>query len=355
MKVLHIINNLEGGGAEKLLTDLLPQFKKKGVEIALLTITKSNSKTTYEAQLLKEQIPIYKLEVNRRNYFVMLLKTFIFLYKKRFDVVHSHLFPVIYIAAICRIFFGFKLVMTEHGIFNKRKNIFFLRLTDRWVYNSMHKIIGISDEVMDSLIKQHCKPSSLIKIHNGLRLDKYLIKPKEFFTYKIGMAGRLELPKDQETIIKALKYLPKHIQLFLAGSGSMQQKLYQIAISNEVAERVHFLGFVHDMPDFFASIDIHVFSSKNEGFGLAVAESMAMGIPTIVSNTQALKEVVGDSGLIFETGNDLHLAKLINELYLDKYKYKEISNKSILQAKQFDIAKTADAYFQTYQSLMKKK
>jgi len=352
MKVLHIINNLEGGGAEKLLTDLLPLFKKKGVEIALLTITKSNSKTTYESQLLKEQIPVYKLEVDRRNYFVMLLKTFIFLYKKRFDIVHTHLFPVIYIAAICKVFLGFKLVMTEHGVFNKRKNIFFLRLTDRWVYNSMHKIIGISDEVIDSLIKQHCNPSSLIKIHNGIILDKYLIRPKEFFNYKIGMAGRLEFPKDQETIIKALKYLPKHIQLYLAGSGSMHAKLNQIAISNEVADRVHFLGFINDMPHFFESIDIHIFSSKNEGFGLAVAESMAMGIPTIVSNIPALKEVVGDSSLIFETGNDLHLAKIIHELYLDKFKYKEISTKSILQAKQFDITKTADSYFNTYQSLM---
>jgi glycosyltransferase involved in cell wall biosynthesis len=351
MKVLHIINNLEGGGAEKLLADLMPLFKKKGVEVTLLTITKSNTNTPYEEQLLKESIPLYKLNVSRNNYFSMLLKTFTFLNKNRFDIVHAHLFPVIYIAAICKLFLKFKLVMTEHGVFNKRRNFYLLRMTDRWVYSKMDKIIAISDEVTDSLTKQHCESHRLQKIPNGISLNKYKPVNKVNFDYKIGMAGRFESPKDQSTIIRALTYLPKNIHLYLAGAGSLQEKLYQTAIDNKVTDRVHFLGFVNDMPDFFASIDFHVFSSKNEGFGLAVAESMAMGVPTIVSDIAALKEVVGNSGFIFETGNEHHLAKVINELYLDASKYKEISNKSITHAQQFDILKTADAYIQLYQSL----
>src|SRR6056297_1078254 len=115
MRVLHVINDLSSGGAEKLLEESLPLYKKHGVEVELLVINNKNN--VYEKNLIDNNIKIYSLNKfkirNPLNIF-LIIKVII---EGDFDIVHSHLFPAKYWVSIASIFLRmkkFKNITTEH-------------------------------------------------------------------------------------------------------------------------------------------------------------------------------------------------------------------------------------------------
>ncbi len=67
----------------------------------------------------------------------------------------------------------------------------------------------------------------------------------------------------------------------------------------------------------YASADIFVFPSENESFGLAVLEAMATGLPVVCSDIPALRELVGDAGILVEPCSDRSWASAMVALVQD--------------------------------------
>ena len=90
MKILHIINSLHTGGAEKLISETLPLFQKEGLDVSLALLNGSCT-PFYEELKNNSSIRIYNLGMGTVYNPTVILKIIPLL--KKIDVIHVHLFP----------------------------------------------------------------------------------------------------------------------------------------------------------------------------------------------------------------------------------------------------------------------
>ncbi|NLH49881.1 MAG: glycosyltransferase family 4 protein [Myxococcales bacterium] len=115
----------------------------------------------------------------------------------------------------------------------------------------------------------------------------------------LGFVGGLEARKNVDFLLRAFALLAAQIpaaRLLVVGDGSQRAALEDQARALGVGDRVVFAGrlFEEGKANAYRAMDLFVFPSRNEGFGLAVAEAMAMGVPPVVSDRGSLPEVVVD-------------------------------------------------------------
>lgn len=131
-------------------------------------------------------------------------------------------------------------------------------------------------------------------------------------TYVIGNVGRLHPDKDQATLIKAfaeaLPELPPDSQLLIAGVGTLESSLKQLAASLGVGDKVLFPGQVPNARTKFSAFDCFALSSDHEPFGMVLLEAMAAGLPIICSDCGGGREVVEGEGRLFPLGDSKALA-----------------------------------------------
>lgn len=127
----------------------------------------------------------------------------------------------------------------------------------------------------------------------------------------VGTAGHMVIEKRFDILIKSLYEFdgPKRIVLHLAGDGpeiGRLQELCEGICSPHVEFRFH--GWVANMEEFYGGLDLFVFPSRNESFGLVVLEALVRGIPVVVfRDVGGAIELVKDgrNGIILEEPWDL--------------------------------------------------
>ena len=359
LKILHINTGLVAGGVERLLDDLLPLFKlEKNIEIELFLLENKNN--FFEKSLEKNGIKIifskYNNKFDLRNIFE--IRKLI----RKYDVIHSHIFPSQFYVPISLIGIRKKpyLITTEHNTDNNRRKYNFLSKIEKYLYLKYNKVISISLETEIELKKwlrigEKYKEKFII-IENGINLNKFSIKKenieKNFFEKErknkiITMIGRFDKQKDQPTLIKAIRNL-EDISLLLVGDGVRREEYEKLAKEYEVENKIKFLGIRSDVPKILAITDICVLSSNWEGFGLAAIEGMATGKPLIASDVDGLKQIVEGAGITFEKGNHKELEKELYKLIKDKEFYNKVAIKCQERAKKYDIKLTFDKYLKLY-------
>lgn len=364
MKVLHIINNLGSGGAEKLIEEMLPIMNKyKDIKAHVMLLTDKNN--VFEKTLKNSNVkliisPVKKIYNPLNIYYIRK-----FIIEGNYDIVHAHLFPTIYwTALVSKLIFDNKpkFIMTEHSTHNRRREKKHLRYMEKFIYFSYDKIISISEQTQNNLVKwlkpKQKKLDKFIVVENGISVNKFKnavpYKKSEIcnkFTNEVKllcMVGRFSKQKDQLTIIKAMKDLPQNVHLLLVGEGELKYQNKQLAKELGVNDRVHFLGFRNDVERILKTCDIVVLSSNWEGFGLAAVEGMAAGKPLIASDVPGLKEIVQDAGKLFSKNDSKELAKIIKELLFDRIKYNDIAQKCKVRSENYDINKMIENYITIY-------
>jgi glycosyltransferase involved in cell wall biosynthesis len=147
----------------------------------------------------------------------------------------------------------------------------------------------------------------------------------------LGMVGNFyaDARKDQLTICRALPAVFRrapHAHFAFAGghAGDGATRIHQACVDycreQGIADRVHFLGKRADVADVLRALDIFVFSSRKDTFGVAVVEAMLRGVPAVVSDIGALLEVTGGGQFasVFRTGDADDLARRLVELIEDR-------------------------------------
>jgi glycosyltransferase involved in cell wall biosynthesis len=122
----------------------------------------------------------------------------------------------------------------------------------------------------------------------------------------LSFTGRLVPHKGVDVILQALTQLPDDVVLLVIGAGPVLRSLLGLARRLGVADRVRFCPAISDddLPRYLAMSDVFVFPSQSrlEGFGLAVAEAMAVGLPVVIADMPGVREVIepGQEGLLAE-------------------------------------------------------
>ncbi len=347
MKILHVITSLEIGGAQRLLADILPlQNKENDVELVVLKDVDS----AFKKVIVDSGVKIHSL--NCRSYHSPLNIFKLRMYMTKAEVVHVHLFPTLYWAALASIFCkNIKLVYTEHSTHNKRRDKNYLRPIERFIYSKYKRIIGISQQTQDYLmrwLKVKSKDSRFCVIVNGVALEKFSSQKQLVDKKRLIMVSRFVDMKDQETVIRAMVNVRSDAQLYLVGDGPNKVHCENVAKECGVNDRVHFLGSRDDIPELVSQSYIGIQSSIWEGFGLTAVELMAAGKPVIATNVNGLKQVVEGVGLLFNVQDSMTLAKHIDKLLNNNELYNDVASRCLKRAQQYDINNMVKKYLVVY-------
>lgn len=352
MKILQAINSLDIGGAESLLVDFAIGLTNQGYECDILVLHDTNS-------YLKDRLSQYNIRyICLSDTSLYPFSKFLYMRKliKKYDVIHTHLFPMQYWIALATMFLpSLKLVTTEHCTSNERRTNVFFKIVDKIVYSGYTNVVGVSDLACENL-KKHLKTSNVLAINNGVPLARFIKASPldrksvnlEFSDFVISMVARFYYPKDQSTIIRALPLLDQNVHVVFVGDGKELNSCRLLAKNIGVEDRVHFLGFRKDIPEILQMSDCIAIASHSEGLSLSSIEGMAVGKPFIASNVAGLKEIVAGYGLLFKDKDSEAFAEQVKKVMFDSQYYDKVAKSCAMRAHDFSIELMIDKYLEIY-------
>lgn len=159
----------------------------------------------------------------------------------------------------------------------------------------------------------------------GIDLDTFNGCKKEHKNITIGIAKSLEDIYGVDLLINVFAKLCENnnnILLKIAGNGTKENELKNLARKLGIDKRVKFLGYLNteELVKFYQEIDVAVFPSRAESFGVAALEAQANRIPVVVSDAPGFKDTVInlETGFIVEKDNTLKFVERIDKLIIDK-------------------------------------
>lgn len=372
MKIIHLINNLAMGGAEMLMTTLLPKLKEQGHDVELICLN-AICVESYLNELKKNQIPIHILSQKGSPYNpINVFRLYKTLKQLNSDIIHVHLFPAFYWLAFTKIILFNKvpLLMTEHDTSNRRMRSSYWKWIDKIIYKQYHTIICISDGVKEVIDLYMPFIKSTI-IYNGIPLEKYQQKVLKCSDVRLTetiesirkvpnskiilSVGRLVEKKNHSTMIKALAELPDMIYLLIAGDGEKRTEIQDLIHSLNLEQRCILLGNQSEIPFLVSNSDVGILTSTIEGFGLAAVEMMAGGLPVVASNISGLREVSADALLLANPTDEKEFAMILQKLFSDDAFYQSMKLKCLEKATQFSIQRMAQQYSEIYSTFSRVK
>lgn len=354
MKILHVITSLRPGGAEKLISDIVPRLCDKGHEVDVLVF--DGVDTDFKKVLQNKGIKVYSFSVNCYVYNPL------FVYKlakilRKYNIVHTHNTAPQLFVAIASFASSVKLVTTEHSTSNRRRNSDMFKFIDRWMYNRYDTVICISEMTKNNLVSYLGETkANIITIYNGIDVQSYAkAKAIEKNTDKvvITMVAGFRYQKDHETVIRALSHLDtSRYVLWLVGDGDRRKIIEDYIKKYNMQDYVLLWGIRSDIPAILKASDIILQSSHIEGFGLAAVEGMAAGKPVVATDIPGLGQIVNGAGVLFRHKDERALASAIELLTTNRDYYIQVASACQERAMMFDIRKMVDKYNEIYEDVV---
>ena len=317
MRVCHIINSLNRGGAETHLLELVTAQKNAGIHVDVAVIGGDNSNVfSIKSEISNSCNKIHRLKGPRMFNVLSYIKLQKIIKENKYDIVHSHQPRSDYMVFIIKkLFFSkdiFKWIVSIHGKYDSYLNndfkkifklYFFTKLVNAWKHSD--SVIVISNEV-ENWLKNHTKEINPHVVNYWISIKE----KKEFefnSTIKIGFLGRLNKNKGIEDLIDSLNNLEIDFKFKIGGFGSESYiKFLKQKMNKNVQDKSTFLGYVEDQAKFFENIDLFVFPSFSEGLGLVLLEAMSYQKICITRNIEPMNQFINSqNGYLFNNNDEL--------------------------------------------------
>lgn len=259
-------------------------------------------------------------------------------------------------------------VMHEHAILKVQPHQF---VADWLLRNKTDIAVAVSNAVKEFLIKGRSVPQEKIQvIWNGINLAAYrranLQNAAQFrarFATReqklIGMIGRLRAEKGNRYFIHAAQEILRHMpeaRFVLVGEGEERAQLERLANDLDLQDRLHFAGFVNDVQAALHACDVVVIPSLREGFGLILAEAMAVGRPVVATHVGGMVEMAQHEQqvLFVPPANNQALAQAALRLVQDQNLATRLTEAARSHSEKFSIEKNVAALEALYSKLASK-
>jgi glycosyltransferase involved in cell wall biosynthesis len=176
----------------------------------------------------------------------------------------------------------------------------------------------------------------------------------------LGLIGRYTPQKDHANLLRALGVLAKrredfHAVLVGAGLDASNVELQSLAAELGIGERLSWLGERSDVPEIMQALDLHVLSSRLEGFPNVLAEAMASGTPCVSTDVGDAGLILGGLGWLVPRENSEELAAAIVSALSERRERPEDWKRRCNEcrdrvADEFSLQKMVDSYFDLWQS-----
>ena len=370
IKVLFITINLGGGGAERVLVNLVNHLDQDKYDITVETMFSGGvnvqnlanhiTYTCRKAPFLKGIAKIFRFIPSNVlfNYFVK---------ESDYDIIIAfmHGTPVKIVSG-CKTKKAKKIAWLHNG--DPQHGSFFIPWFSEKkafrAYDSMDKLVGVSESV-----------SRAFSEYTGISRDKVITKYNTNDTEKIIQLGRepysfdfdnndivvcsvggLALIKGYDRLINVSVKLHNEGYIFnlvIVGKGPDKDKLQQQISELHADDYIRLLGFQENPYRIMKNSDVFISSSRQEGMATVLTEAMTLGLPVISTDVSGAREVLGNNnefGIVVDNSEDGIYNGLKTMLRNNsmREKYSEISK---IRAQRFNIENTINEVDELFSSL----
>jgi glycosyltransferase involved in cell wall biosynthesis len=370
MRVLHVISGLTGGGAERLVAQLVPKIQDAGMKCAVMSVYPS----AVPDELASHDIDV--IQISRKGRFdAGFLSRMIGAMKSwKPDLVHTHLHTGNYWGRAAAIAAGVPtIVRTEHSPCDPSTRVPGSGIADRVLNNASSAVITFMQEQGRFLAR-----------FEGLDFDKIAIIPNgivhgplptavsitegrtrlgtEPGVFAILQLGNLLKVKNQRLALRAVAALDpalrRRARLFFAGEGADRPALMQLVRELHLEEHVKFLGYRNDVSLLLPGASLAIMPSLKEGMPLALLEAMSAGVPVLSTPWIGARDLLqnGRCGIVTEDWKPATLARGV-EMIMQNYEgARAIAQRAqAVVRREYDIALTAQRHCELYQRLRTQK
>ncbi len=331
--VLHLIESLEHGGAERVVVDLANQQRQEGFEVTVCCLKRRGELFAK----LDDGVQAFCLHKREGSDVAAIWRLVRLIRRRGVELVHTHAWGVYLDGGIAaRVGGAQALLHTAHGPYPSpgagrlgRFKAAARRFLEHRLAARTHRLVAVSESIACTLREQlRFPPDKVTTVHNGIAaLDPPRAKRSEPASDRVRIVtvGRLAPIKNQAMMIEALARLaPRcpNLELVLVGDGPERAALGDLATQLRIADRVELPGFEDDVAAVLASADIFLLTSRHEGISIALLEAMRAELPVIATRVGGVPETVVDglSGVLIEPGDVGALSGAIELLALSEGK-----------------------------------
>jgi glycosyltransferase involved in cell wall biosynthesis len=336
MKVLHIIDSLKVGGAQKLLVTYAGQARQAGMETVVVSLRD------------REESPMV-LALDALGAAIVYLPTASMLSATRlfrllrvvrdggFDILHTHLTYANILGILCAVLLRLPVVVSMHNILSGRRNNNLRENLEQFLLRFATRIIAVGEIVAADYRKFF--PDTVVTLPNAVPelpslqgTERLVLRKKlagDESTPILLAVGRLTGQKGFSDLIAAFVLVHESFpqaKLLVAGDGKLRGALQDETTARDLREHILWLGIRHDVPDLLAASDIYVSAARWEGLSIALLEAMSSGlVPVVTAVGDAPKVITPESGILVPTEQPCLLAEAICELLADPVKMRSMS------------------------------
>lgn len=332
-KILFVIENLGGGGAERVLINLVNFMDKSRFDVTVLTLFDEG----INAKTLKDDVNFINLGKKKfkgiKTVYKFLPKKILYkcyidkiVKKNNYDLLVAYMtgVPTFVVAGSKK-----PKIAWVHGEFIKSFNTFGLK----HIYNKFNEVIGVSQYVcntIDNVISPNKKSQVIYNTNDFNRIinlseDSYEINNSELLTF--STVGCLEPTKGYDRLINVCKKLKDegvNFKLNIIGEGYCHNELQNQVKDFELENTVFLLGYQTNPYKFVKNSDLFICSSRTEGLSTAVTEAIILGKPVVSTDVSGAKEILGENneyGIVVENSEEGIYVGIKQMLTGDNLKY----------------------------------
>lgn len=292
VKVLHLLNSLNYGGAERFLLNLSKHVDKEKFKFDILVRDENNPMAPFFYELGDDVVVAPDFPKHSLNHYRYMKK---FVKKNDYDWVHIHANSLIYTLPF-KLFSSSNVLLHSHSSYSTNMVVKKIHNINKKKYlKSIEVSIACSDAAGEWMFGNN----QFEIIYNGIETErfKYNFEARKKTRKKlqvmesevlIGTIGRLSEVKNFGFAIDLIKKLnlnsETNYKLFIVGDGELREELQTNIDEQNLNNTVMLLGNRDDVPDLLSAFDIYIQPSWFEGFPFTVIEAQMSNLPTILSD-----------------------------------------------------------------------
>ncbi len=350
--VLHLLHTMAYGGVETALINWLTHLSKDRFEPHLACFANPGGGGTEEPFVQaaeKKGLSVFRVSWGRHKPLVKAsAQVADYIRRHNIEILHTHNCYADCVGALAARRVRVKTISTVYVWSNalgwKRGLI---QSVNRQALRFFDLVTAHCEETYRASLELGIPPQRLKTLVCGYEVERVEMSTAERLALRRAMGiaddelllanvARLYPEKAQDLLLRCFAKIAQQCsraRLAIAGVGPLDQSLKELCQALGLADKVKFVGFVHDLPRFLALVDIQVNSSWTEGVPLAICAGLAAGLPIVATRVGGLPEVVrhGRSGILVPPGDENALIESVLSLTHDDEQRRKLG----LEARRF--------------------
>lgn len=355
VRVLHIIETLDFGGAEKVLVDLVEATRSQASP-TVCCVKHSGELATR----LHPSVSVVELGKGEGNDWRLPWRLAKLVQTGGISVMHSHTWGVYLESALAARLTGVPLVHTVHGHYMNypaglaaRIKMNLRHALERRAAHWHCRVVAVSRAIHSFLVDELGFDARLLEtIHNGIDCRIPMVPRRQGATFIT--VGRLAAVKNQAMLLRSFGVVARErpaARLIVVGDGPERASLEALAAELGVAEQVKFLGFRDDVTQLLAEADVFLMSSHYEGISIAVLEAMRAGLAVVGTRVGGMSETVehGRTGWLVADNDEEGFTEAMREALADPIRRIASGGAGqVRQQREFSLDQAARRYMALY-------